>query len=116
MTFENAIKPVSSVLEESNKTKITILILYIIVEFVSVYFLIEALRGAILSIMVQGIITSVFIFEIVFYKLMQMFLKQKFPKELLVTAVLGIVGIVFLMIVPDYMPPIFFSNFSLYST
>ena len=68
MNFENAIKPVSEMFDEGRRSTLFVLLCYIVLEFLSVYFLIESLRSALLSFMAQAIITSVFIFEELFYK------------------------------------------------
>lgn len=86
-----------------------LLISYIVLEFLSVILLIEALRGALLSYMAQGIITAIFVFEVVFYRLLQMIYKQPFPVELLITVIVGFIGMAMLLIEPDYMPPVYFS-------
>ena len=85
---------------------------YIVLEFLAVYLMIESLRSAVLSMMAQGIITSIFVFEVLFYKALQLIFKQRFPLELLLTMVIGIVGIVFLLVTPSFMPPVYFSYFA----
>lgn len=63
--------------------------------------------------MAQGIITSIFVLEVVFYRLLQMIFKQPFPVELLITVIMGFIGMGMLLIEPDYMPPIYFFNWTM---
>ena len=51
--------------------------------------------------------------EVVFYRLLQMIYKQPFPVELLITVIMGFIGMGMLLIVPDYTPPIYFFNWTM---
>ena len=116
MNFENAIKPVSTLFEQNWKNTLVLIITYMVFEFVTVYFMIEALWSGLLTLMAQAIITSVFVFEELFYRALLLIFKQWFPLELLLTLLIGIVGMIFLMIPPDFMPPFYFYNFAFVST